>query len=74
MYQFYIKVSKTKENIGIIFISPVMLTSNFGVALNKRNIDQGSLFCVWMFPCNEPMPLLLSICYVTCLNQMSLHV
>ena len=38
---------------NIIFISPVTLTSNFDVTLNKHNAGQGCVSCVWLFPCND---------------------
>ena len=40
-----------------IFISPVTFKSYFDVALNKWNVGQGSVFCVWLFSCNELMSL-----------------
>ena len=38
-------------------LSPMTLTSDFDVALNKRNAGQGSVFCVWLFSCNDSMSL-----------------
>ena len=40
-----------------IFIAPVTFKSYFDVALNKCNAGQGSVFCVWLFSCNELMSL-----------------
>ena len=49
MYQFYLKIVKIKEKVNTIFISQVTLTSYFDVTLNKRNVGQGYVFCVWLF-------------------------
>ena len=58
MYQFYLKISIINEKVNTIFISPKTLTSNFDVALNKRNAGQGAVFRVRLFPCNDSMSLL----------------
>ena len=63
MYQFYPKISKTNEKVNTIFISPVTLTSEYDVALNKRNACQGSVFCVWLFLCNDSMSLVVRKSY-----------
>ena len=42
------------------FISPETLTSNFDVALNRRNAGQGSVFYVWSFSCNDSISLAVS--------------
>ena len=55
MCRFYLIVSKINEKVNTIFISPVTLTSYFDVALNKRNAGQESVFCVWLFSCNDSM-------------------
>ena len=55
MYQFNLEISKINEKVNTIFISPVMLTSYFDVALNKRTAGQGDVFRVWLFPCNDSM-------------------
>ena len=55
MHQFYHKISKINENFKKKFISPVTSTSYFDVALDKRNAGRGSLFCVWLFSCNDSM-------------------
>ena len=57
MFQIYLKISKMNEKVNRIFILPVTLKSYFDVALNKRNAGQGSVFCVWLFSCNDSMPL-----------------
>ena len=57
MYQFYLKNSKINKKINTIFNSPEVSTSNFDVALNKRNAGQGSLFYVWSFSCNDSISL-----------------
>ena len=31
--------------------------SYFDPALSKRNAGQGSVFCVWLYSCNDSMPL-----------------
>ena len=45
------------ENVNTISISTVKLTYNSDVALNKRSAGQGSLFCVWLVSCIDPMSL-----------------
>ena len=57
MCRFDLTVSKINENVNTVFISPVTLTSYFDVALNKRNAGQESVFCVWLFSCNDLMSL-----------------
>ena len=57
MNQFYLEISKLNENINTIFISPMTLMSYFDVGLNKRNAGQGSVFCEWLFSCNNSMSL-----------------
>ena len=57
MYQFNLKISKINDKVNTIFISPETLTSYFGVALNKRNADQGDVVRVWLFSCNDSMSL-----------------
>ena len=57
MCRFYLIVSKINEKVNTNFISPVTLTSYFDVALNKRNAGQESVFCVWLFSCNDSMSL-----------------
>ena len=57
MYQFYLKISKINVNVYTIFISTVMFTSYFDVVLYKHNAGQGSVFCVWLFSCNDAMSL-----------------
>ena len=57
MYQLCLKIIKLNEKVNTIFISPVTFTSYFDVALNKRNAGLGCVFCVWLFSCNNPMPL-----------------
>ena len=49
MYQFYLKIDKINAKVNKNFISPETLTSYFDVALNKRNVGQGSVFYVWSF-------------------------
>ena len=55
IYQFYLKISKINEKVNKIFISPEMLTSYFGVKLNKRNAGQWAVFHVWLFSCHNSM-------------------
>ena len=57
MYQFHLKIGKINEKVNTIFISPETLTSYFDVALNKRNADQGSVFYLWSFSCNDSISL-----------------
>ena len=52
-YQLCLKISKINEEVNTIYISPKTSTSYFDVSLNKRNADKGSVFCVWMFSCND---------------------
>ena len=48
MWQFHLKISKIDENINMIFISAVKLTSDSDVALNKRVAchSHRTVFCV----------------------------
>ena len=55
MYKLYLKISKTNENVNTIFISPVALSSDFDIALNKHYAGQGAVFCVWLFSCSNSM-------------------
>ena len=56
MYQFYLKIGKINEKFNF-FISPEKLTSYFDVALNKRNVGQGSLLYIRSFSCNDSISL-----------------
>ena len=53
MYQFDLKISKINEKVNTILTSHVTLTSYFDVAITKRNAGQRSIFCVWLFSCND---------------------
>ena len=57
MHQFNLKISKISVKVNAIFISPVTLMCYFDVALNTCNAGQGSVFCVWLISCNDPMSL-----------------
>ena len=57
MYQFYLEISKINEKNYTIFISPETLKSYFDVASNKHNADQGSVFYVCLFSCNDSISL-----------------
>ena len=57
MYQFYLKKGKIIKKVNTILISPETSTSYFDVALNKRDADQGSVFYVWSFSCNDSVYL-----------------
>ena len=54
---FILKSVKINEKVNTIFISPETSTSYFDVALNKCDADQGSVFCVWSFSCNDSICL-----------------
>ena len=64
MYQYYHKISKINEKVNTIFISPEPLTSYFDAALNKRNADQGAVFRVWLFSCNDSMSPAVRRCFL----------
>ena len=57
MYQFYLKISQVNEKVNTICISPETFLFYFDVALNKRNAGQGTIFRVWLLPCNDSMSL-----------------
>ena len=57
MCEVDLKISKIDEENNTIFISPVTLTSDFDVTLNKCRAGQGSVFCVRLFLCNDSMSL-----------------
>ena len=57
MFQFDLRISKINAKVDTIFISLVTLTSYFDVALNKHNAGPWSVFCVWLFSCNDSMSL-----------------
>ena len=48
-------MKKKKKKKKKHFISPVILTFYFDVALDKRSEAQGSVFYVWLFSCNDSM-------------------
>ena len=57
MCEVDLKISKIDEENNTIFISPVTLASDFYVTLNKCRAGQGSVFCEWLFLCNDSMSL-----------------
>ena len=58
MYKFDPKNSTTNENVNIMFISTVTLTSDSDAALlNIRTASQGSAICVKLFSGNGSMSL-----------------
>ena len=45
------------RKLAQFFIPPMTLSSYFVETLNKRTAGQGSVFCVWLFKCNDSMSL-----------------